>query len=92
MSLILATLFLGLLTPLGEELLFRGVIANVLLRHGSVFGVVSSALIFAFMHGINIVFPAALVMGLVGAELLCRTGLVWPAIIIHVVWCGLWSL
>jgi membrane protease YdiL (CAAX protease family) len=33
LSLILATLFLGVLTPLGEELLFRGVIANVLLRH-----------------------------------------------------------
>ena len=84
-SLILATLFLGILTPLGEELLFRGVVANVLLRHGSVFGVVSSALIFALMHGINIVFPAALVMGLVGAELLRRSGSVWPAVIVHVV-------
>lgn len=85
LSLILATLFFGLLTPLGEELFFRGVIANVLLRHGSLFGVVSSALIFAFMHGINIVFPAALVMGLVGAELLRRSGSVWPAVVVHVV-------
>jgi uncharacterized protein len=86
LSLILATLFLGLLTPLGEELLFRGVIANLLLRHGRpFFGVVSSALIFAFMHGINIVFPAALVMGLVGAELLRRSGSVWPAVVVHVV-------
>lgn len=85
LSLILATLFLGFLTPLGEELLFRGVIANVLLRHGQVFGVVSSALIFAFMHGINIVFPAALVMGLVGAELLRRSGSVWPAVVVHIV-------
>ncbi|MBE9180162.1 CPBP family intramembrane metalloprotease [Oculatella sp. LEGE 06141] len=85
LSLILATLFLGVLTPLGEELLFRGVIANVLLRYGPVFGVVSSALIFALMHGINIVFPAALVMGLVGAELLRRSGSVWPAIVVHIV-------
>ncbi|PSN15687.1 CPBP family intramembrane metalloprotease [filamentous cyanobacterium CCT1] len=85
LSLILATLFLGLLTPLGEELLFRGVIANLLLRHGPFFGVVSSALLFAFMHGINIVFPAALVMGLVGAELLRRSGSVWPAVVVHVV-------
>ncbi|MGJ3248739.1 MAG: CPBP family intramembrane glutamic endopeptidase [Elainellaceae cyanobacterium] len=86
LSLILATLFLGVLTPLGEELLFRGVIANVLLRHGRpFFGVVSSALIFAFMHGINIVFPAALVMGLVGAELLRRSGSVWPTVVVHVV-------
>lgn len=85
LSLILATLFLGVLTPLGEELLFRGVIANVLLRHGALFGVVSSALIFALMHGINIIFPAALVMGLVGAELLRRSGSVWPAVVVHVV-------
>lgn len=85
LSLILATLFLGLLTPVGEELLFRGVVANVLLRHGPLFGVVSSALIFALMHGINIVFPAALVMGLVGAELLRRSGSVWPAVVVHVV-------
>lgn len=85
LSLILATLFLGFLTPLGEELLFRGVVANVLLRHGRVFGVVSSALIFAFMHGINIVFPAALVMGLVGAELLRRSGSVWPTVVVHIV-------
>jgi hypothetical protein len=86
LSLILATIFLGLLTPLGEELFFRGVIANLLLRHGRpFFGVVGSALIFAFMHGINIVFPAVLVMGLVGAELLRRSGSVWPAVVVHVV-------
>jgi len=85
LSLILATVFLGLLTPLGEELIFRGVITNVLLRYGAVFGVVSSALIFAFMHGINIVFPATLVMGLVGAELLRRSRSVWPAVVVHIV-------
>jgi len=42
-------------------------------------------LIFALVHGINIVFPTALVMGLVGAELLRRSGSVWPAVIVHVV-------
>lgn len=85
LSLILATLFLGLLTPLGEELLFRGVVTNVLLRHGPFFGIVGSTLIFALGHGINIVFPAAVVMGLVGAELLRRSGSVWPTVVVHVV-------
>ncbi|MBD2100093.1 CPBP family intramembrane metalloprotease [Leptolyngbya sp. FACHB-261] len=42
-------------------------------------------LIFALGHGINIVFPAAVVMGLVGAELLRRSGSVWPAVVVHVV-------
>ncbi|WP_396426416.1 type II CAAX prenyl endopeptidase Rce1 family protein [Leptolyngbya sp. FACHB-261] len=44
-----------------------------------------SMLIFALGHGINIVFPAAVVMGLVGAELLRRSGSVWPAVVVHVV-------
>lgn len=83
--LILATLFLGVLTPLGEELLFRGVVATALLRYGAIVGVVGSALIFALFHGINSVFPAALIIGLVTAELYRRTHSIWPSVIVHVV-------
>lgn len=85
LSLILATLFLGVLTPLGEEFLFRGVVANALLRYGAVVGVIGSALIFAVMHGINFVFPAALIAGLVTAEIFRRSGSIWPAVVVHVV-------
>jgi uncharacterized protein len=85
LSLILATVFLGLITPLGEELLFRGVITNSLLRHGPFIGVVGSASIFAIAHGINTVFPAALVVGLITAEVFRRSGSVWPAVIVHVI-------
>ena len=42
LSLVLATFFLGIVTPIGEELLFRGVITNALLRYGSFIGVVVS--------------------------------------------------
>ena len=86
LSLILATLFIGVLTPLGEELLFRGVLTNALLRYGPLIGVVGSTLIFALAHGINVVFPAAVVMGLVGAELLRRSGSIWPGVIVHVIY------
>jgi uncharacterized protein len=86
LSLILATLFIGVLTPLGEELLFRGVLTNALLRYGPFIGVVGSTLIFALAHGINVVLPAAVVMGLVGAELLRRSGSVWPGVIVHVIY------
>ncbi|MBD2448064.1 CPBP family intramembrane metalloprotease [Nostoc sp. FACHB-152] len=85
LSLVLATLFLGIVTPLGEELLFRGVVANALLRYGSFIGVVGSTLIFALGHGINIVFPAAVVAGLATAEVFRRSGSVWSAVIVHVV-------
>lgn len=84
-SLIVATVFLSLLTPLGEELLFRGVVANALLRYGPVVGVVASALIFAISHGINTVFPAALVIGLINGEVFRRSGSVWPCVVVHAV-------
>ena len=82
---ILATAFLTLLTPLGEELIFRGVLTNALLRHGPVIAVVGSALVFAVTHGINTVFPAALVVGLITAEIFRRSGSIWPAVIVHAV-------
>lgn len=86
LSLILATVFLGLLTPLGEEFLFRGVITTVLLRHGRpVIAVVGSTLIFAIAHGINTVFPAALVVGLITAEVFRRSGSIWPGLLVHFV-------
>jgi uncharacterized protein len=60
-----------------------GVITNALLRYGPLIGIVGSTLIFALAHGINIVFPAVLVMGLIGAELLRRSGSVWPGVVAH---------
>ena len=85
LSLILATLLIGVLTPLGEELLFRGVLTNALLCYGPFIGVVGSTLIFALAHGVSVVFPAAVVMGLIGAELFRRSGSIWPGVIVHVV-------
>ncbi|TQS41435.1 CPBP family intramembrane glutamic endopeptidase [Cryptosporangium phraense] len=82
---ILSALFLGVLTPIGEEFLFRGVVATVLLRYGALIGVVGSALIFAAMHGPNIVFVTALVVGLIAAELRRRSGSVWPGVVAHLV-------
>jgi membrane protease YdiL (CAAX protease family) len=85
LSLVLATLFIGLLVPLVEELLFRGVITNALLRYGPFVGVVGSTLIFALAHGLNVIFVVAVVVGLVLAELQRRSGSVWPGVIAHVV-------
>lgn len=86
LSLVLATFFIGIVTPIGEELLFRGVITNALLRYGSLIGVVGSTLLFALLvHGINIVFPAAIVAGLATTEIFRRSGSVWTAVVVHVV-------
>ena len=83
LSVILATFFLGIITPIGEEFLFRGVVTTVLLRYGAFVGVVGGALLFALMHGINMVLPAALVAGLVAGDVYRRSGSIWPAVMVH---------
>lgn len=85
LSLILATAFISFLAPIGEELLFRGVLTNALLRYGPFVGVAGSTLIFALFHGINEVLPAAVVAGLATAEVFRRSGSVWPGVVVHVV-------
>jgi membrane protease YdiL (CAAX protease family) len=82
-SLVLSMLFLAVLTPLGEELTYRGVVASALLRYGALVGVVGSALVFAVMHGPNVIFFASLVVGLITGELRRRSGSVWPGVVTH---------
>lgn len=82
-TMVAATFFLGVVTPIGEEFLFRGVLATVLLRYGALIGVFGGALIFALFHGINIVFPAALVAGLIAGEVFRRSGSIWPGVMVH---------
>lgn len=84
-SAVAAIFFLSVITPLGEEFLFRGVVTNALLRYGPVIGIVGGAFIFAIFHGINAVFPAALVTGLAAGEIFRRSGSIWPAVIVHVI-------
>ncbi|PRX96627.1 CPBP family intramembrane glutamic endopeptidase [Allonocardiopsis opalescens] len=85
LPLILTFLFLSFLTPLGEEFLFRGVITTALLRYGPVIGVVASSVVFGLFHGVNIALPSAIVVGLFAAEMLRRSGSIWPAVAVHTV-------
>ena len=84
-TVIFATFFLSIVTPIGEEFLFRGVVTNALLRYGPLVGVFGGALIFAMFHGFNVVFPAAFVAGLVAGEAFRRSGSIWPAVVVHFV-------
>jgi membrane protease YdiL (CAAX protease family) len=84
-TVLLATFFMAVITPLGEEFLFRGVVTTALLRYGAFTGVVGGTLIFALFHGGNIVFPAAVVTGLVAGEIFRRSGSIWPAVTVHAV-------
>lgn len=81
---LLGSLLLGAVaTPIGEEFLWRGVVANALSRYGAWVSVLVSAAVFAVAHGINPVMPVAFVVGVANALLLRRTGSVWPGVFAH---------
>lgn len=73
----------GLLAPLGEELLFRGVLFGWLRRWGFVLAAIISAVVFGVAHGINVVFPAAIVLGLLNAYVYEKSGSIWPSVVAH---------
>jgi membrane protease YdiL (CAAX protease family) len=81
-----AALVLGaLLTPLGEELLFRGVLVNALDRYGPWVAVLVSSAVFALAHGINYLLVVSFTVGVIAALLLRRTGSIWPSVALHAV-------
>lgn len=82
----LTLLVAGLVVPFGEELLFRGVLYTWLRRWGVVVAMVVSALIFGLNHGINVVFPATAILGLLLALAYERSGSIWPGVVGHVLY------
>ena len=79
----------ALFTPFGEEVLFRGVIANALNRYGAWAGICGSALIFAAVHGPSVIFWNALMVGILTGFLFRRTSSLWPVLATHAVYNGL---
>jgi uncharacterized protein len=76
----------ALFTPIGEEVVFRGVIANGLCRYGLWTGVVLSAAIFAVAHGFNVILLDAFMIGLVTGWVFWKTRSIFPGLVIHVVY------
>jgi len=72
------------LTPIVEELLFRGVLYQALRRKHSVGNAaLLSALIFALMHGSIVLFIPLTVMGIVLAFVYERSGSLIPTMLVH---------
>jgi membrane protease YdiL (CAAX protease family) len=92
LALIVTLLAGALLTPLGEEVMFRGIIANGLNRYGIWAGVILSAALFAVVHGISIILPIAFVVGVLCAILFRATGSIWPGFVVHAVYNGVTSV
>lgn len=76
----------AILTPLGEEFVFRGVIANTLNRYGAWAGVVGSAAVFGIVHGFNVILFDAFMVGILTGILFRKTNSIWPGVVVHIMY------
>lgn len=83
---VLGTLAISIIGPIGEELVFRGVVLKGLLRlsRRPWVAIVGSALIFGLVHMNPVQVFGASLMGLVMGWLYVRTGSLMPGIVMHV--------
>ena len=79
----LFTIGCAVLPALVEEFAFRGVVLTSLRKYGDKFAIVSSALLFAVLHGNMIQIPFAFIAGLALGYFRIATGSVWTSVIIH---------
>ena len=73
----------SIFVPLVEEYVFRGVIFSYLRRFGTVFGIVSSATVFAIAHLSPVQSVYAFVFGLFSAVMVVVTGNIKTSILLH---------
>lgn len=80
-----------ILAPLFEEIVFRGIMLNVLKPHGTRFAILLTTFVFALMHpGVN--FIAAFFAGILLAHITLYYNSILPAILMHFLHNGLISL
>lgn len=83
---IFTLLAIGVIAPIGEELIFRGAILRILKTHMPANGaVIVQALLFGFYHLNLVQAPPTAVLGIFLGLVVLYTGSLWPAVIIHIV-------
>lgn len=72
-----------ILAPIGEELIYRGVVLRCAAKVSQRFAIFFSALIFGLMHGNPYQFVLGFLLGIPLAMITIKTGSIIPAIICH---------
>jgi membrane protease YdiL (CAAX protease family) len=78
-------IFIGLLAPIIEELLFRKFLIDRIAKYGEGLAVFTSALMFGLFHGNFTQFFYAFGLGLMFAYVYCRTGKLRYSIALHMI-------
>jgi len=77
-------IYLGLIGPIFEELIYRGVILNKLKNYGMKFSIITSAIIFALSHGNFIQLLQTFFMGLILGYIFMKTNSLFLPMILHI--------
>ncbi len=77
-------LFVGILSPIVEELMFRGVMLNKLRCYGDKIAIITTSLLFGLFHGNFHQFFYAAAIGALFAYVTLKTGNIIYSIILHV--------
>ena len=80
---VLNFLYVCIIAPVSEEMFFRGALVDSAEEYGAEFAVVISSVMFAFAHSSVTVLGLPLVMGIVSAIVLIKTGCIFYCIMIH---------
>ncbi len=80
-------LYVSILTPIVEEVVFRGFVLDLASeRYSDWFSIFISALLFAIIHIEAVSVINAFIGGLIYGYVRIRTGSLWPPIIVHFLW------
>ena len=82
-GIILSIVSTAVIPALTEEFAMRGVVLQILRKHGDGFAIVMSSLLFAVMHGNFVQAPFAFIGGLALGYCAVKTGSLWLSITIH---------
>lgn len=83
-ALIPTIIFIGILSPIIEEVVFRGVLLDKLRGHGERRAIFFTALSFALFHGNLSQFFYAFALGLIFAYITLRTNTIRYAVLLHI--------
>lgn len=81
---ILVYLYICIIGPILEELMFRGVLLDGLTKYGNAFGIAATALLFGLMHQNYLQCIPAIGIGIAFAYMDVKCGSIVPSIIVHI--------
>ncbi len=81
---VMTFLYVVILGPVMEEILFRGILFHKLRRYGDMPAIIFTAILFAMFHMNFVQLPGPLLFGVAVGIIMSKTNSIWPCIAVHI--------